>query len=193
MDKLISLKNVSFSYSSEKNILKNLCADFYLGERVCLKGESGKGKTTLLRLLCAFEKQTVGEIEFHTQKRKIAYVSQDDDLLPWYTALKNVSLVSDEETARKYLKMFFLQESENKYPSQLSGGMKKRVALAKALAYDADILLLDESFNGLDNELKEKIMTSVINETKNKLVLFTSHNENEIEFFATRVLELDKC
>lgn len=190
MDKLLSLKNVSFSYSKEKNILTNFTENFYTGERICLKGESGKGKTTLLRLICGFEKTFDGEISFLPERRKISYVCQEDDLLPWYTALENVSLVSDSEKAKKYLDMFFLQDNENKYPSQLSGGMKKRVALAKALSYNPDILLLDESFNGLDKELKEKVMTAVINEISDKLVLFTSHNESEIDFFATRVVEL---
>lgn len=185
---MITIKNLSFAYD-ENTVIRNFSECFKKGERVCIKGESGKGKTTLLRLICGLEKPESGEISVSGLDR-IGVVFQSDVLLPWKTAFENVKAVTDKVTAEKWLKAFFLGDSMNKYPSELSGGMCRRVALARAVAFEPDILILDEAFKGLDPALKSGIMDLIKEHFSNRLVIFTSHDETEVEKFATRVIEL---
>lgn len=185
---MIEIKSLSFSYDENK-VIRSFSASIKKGERVCIKGESGKGKTTLLRLLCGLERPESGEIIF-SENEKIGVAFQSDVLLPWKTALQNVSVVSDKMTAEKWLCAFSLSDSMNKYPSELSGGMCRRVALARAVAFEPDVLILDEAFKGLDVALKEEIMSLIKKHFANRIVVFTSHDENEIARFATRIIEL---
>lgn len=189
---MLEAKNVSFSYGGEK-IIDNFSCRFESGERVCLKGASGRGKTTLLRLLCALEKPESGSVTLESGK-KVGVVFQEDVLLPWLTALENVAVVSNKksakESAENLLREFGLGESLEKYPEELSGGMCRRVALARAVAFEPDVLILDEAFKGLDEELKADIMEKLKARFSKRLVIFTSHDENEIKRFATRVVEL---
>lgn len=185
---MIKVEGVSFSYGKDE-ILKNFSACFEKGERVCIKGESGRGKTTLLRLICGLEKPSCGTITFD-ENEKIGVVFQSDVLLPWYTALENVKLVSDESSAKKWLSEFSLEGSMNKYPSELSGGMCRRVALARAVSSEPDVLILDEAFKGLDSALKSNVSGIIAKHFSNRICIFTSHDENEIQSFATRVIEL---
>lgn len=185
---MIECKNLCFSYG-EKEIIKNFSANFEVGERVCIKGESGKGKTTLLRLLCSLEKPTSGSVKLKNSP-KIGFVFQEDRLLPWATAKENVSLVSNEEAAERWLSAFGLTDSLKKYPSELSGGMCRRVALARAVAFEPNILILDEAFKGLDDKLKESTMKILAEHFSNALIIFTSHDSKEIDFFSTRIIEI---
>lgn len=185
---MLKIENLSFSYNDE-HIIKNFSAHFKKGERVCVKGESGKGKTTLLRLICGLEKPCGGTVVF-TKNENIGAVFQSDVLLPWYTAIENVKLVSDERRAAEWLTAFELENSFEKYPSELSGGMCRRVAIARAVAFEPDILVLDEAFKGLDKVLKGKVMNIISEKFSEKICIFTSHDENEISEFSTRVIEL---
>lgn len=185
---MLEIKNLSFSYGKEK-VIENFSATFKKGERVCIKGESGRGKTTLLRLVCGLEKPESGSVSF-TENEKIGVVFQSDILLPWYTAFENVKLVSNEENAKKWLGAFSLENALNKYPSELSGGMRRRVALARAVAFEPDVLILDEAFKGLDEDLKNKITDIIAESFSKKLCIFTSHDGDEIKKFATRTIEL---
>ena len=186
---MLKLNNVSFSYDKENDILKSFSAEFSKGERVCIKAASGKGKTTLLRLICSLEKPDSGTIEF-SQKPKIGTVFQSDVLLPWKTALDNVAVVSSKDSAKKWLSDFGLADSVNKYPDELSGGMNRRVAIARAVSFEPDILILDEAFKGIDAETKEHIMLVLKEHFADRLIIFTSHDESEIESFATRIINL---
>ena len=121
---------------------------------------------------------------------KIGVVFQDDVLLPWYSAKENVAAVSTEEAAVKWLSAFDLGDSLDKKPNQLSGGMKRRVAVARACAFNPDILILDEAFKGLDYDIKKRVIDILKAEFKDKTIIFASHDKDEIEMFAPRIIEL---
>ena len=157
--------------------------------RVCLFGPSGCGKTTLMRILAGLERADGGKVTGMTNK-KIAYMFQEDRLLPWATALENVALVSDEDQAAKWLADLGLVDAMNKKPRELSGGMQRRVALARALAYEGDVLLLDEPFKGLDEELKSKAMALVKERFRGRLMILVTHDAKEAEFLAERIYYL---
>ena len=110
-------------------------------------------------------------------------VFQEDRLFPSLTALGNVSLVSDETTARRLLDLVGLHGSEDKYPDELSGGMSRRVAIARALAYGGDALILDEPFKGLDEANRRAAMDAVRAVSDDKTVLLVTHDAAEAEFF----------
>ena len=186
---MIKIDSLTFSYKDGIKIFENFTAEFRKGERACLRADSGIGKTTLLRLICSLEKPQSGKVSIKNDA-KISFCSQQSDLFPWYTALKNVSVVSDEESAKELLLLFELSDSLNKYPKELSGGMKKRVSLARAVAHNGDILLIDEGFTGLEQSLKEKIMDFLKVKYKDKLILFSTHDDFETDYFATRVIKL---
>ncbi len=185
---MIKIKNLSFCYGEEK-ILSDFSSEFKKGERVCISAPSGKGKTTLLRLITGLEKAKNGKIEIHSGS-KLSVVFQDDILLPWYTAKQNVAIVSNEKTAELCLNKLNLSAAYDKLPSELSGGMQRRVAIARALAFGGNVLILDEAFKGLDAELKNGIMKILVEEYKDKLIIFTSHDKTEQETFATRTIIL---
>lgn len=185
---MLKIKKLSFSFG-DNVIIKDFSCEMKRGERVNIGGPSGKGKTTLLRIISSLQKGYDGEIIFEGTAR-ISMVFQDDVLLPWYTALENVTCVCGEEKARKWLSSMKLEDDLNKYPAELSGGMKRRVALARAICYGGDILILDEAFKGLDDELKNEIIGYIIEEYKDRLIIFTSHDKDETELFATRIIEI---
>ncbi len=171
--------NLSKNFSAKK-VLKNINIDFPPSGLICISGRSGSGKTTLLRLIAGLEIPDSGSVEGLEDKR-ISYVFQNDRLLPGFTALENVAIVSDPETALLWLKRFELGDAISKKPKQLSGGMQRRVALARAMAYakDGDILLLDEPFKGLDADLKSKIIPYIQDFSQKNLVLLVTHDEKE--------------
>ena len=169
---MIEFKNVSLSYE-EKRIIKNFNATFPDSGTVLITGRSGEGKTTLARLMLGLVKPDAGEL--NTEALKFAVVFQEDRLVPSLTALENVELVSSKEEARKRLCQMKLEDSFEKYPSELSGGMKRRVALARALAYDGDVLLLDEAFTGIDDPLAKELIGEICEEYKDKLIIAVTH------------------
>lgn len=140
-------------------------------------GPSGYGKTTLLRCIAGLEKPDGGEISGVPER--IAYCFQEDRLLPWRTALGNLEAVLGRrrrDEARSWLARVGLAGAEEKYPNELSGGMRSRVAFARALAFDAPLLLLDEPFHALDSETRAKMEALLEEETKGRLVLLVTHH-----------------
>ena len=157
---MINLNNVSFSYG-DKKILENFNLKVEAGERICLFGESGKGKTTVLRLILGLETPDSGNTVI---QGNASVVFQENRLLPFETVLGNIRTVKgDEEKARELLEKFGLSDYAEKYPRSLSGGMKRRVAIIRALCSEFDFLVLDEPFAGLDKENIE-LAAQIINE-----------------------------
>ena len=187
---MINFKNVTFSYKkSKENLFKDFSLHIKEGERIWLSGASGRGKTTLLRLIMGLEKVKKGKIEI-SEKAKISVVFQEDRLIPFVSVRKNVSLFSNEEKAERLLTLLGLKEAADMSVDELSGGMKRRVALARALSKDFNLLILDEALNGLDEETK-KITAFVINEyTQNKTVIFVSHSGEEADLLKAKEYKL---
>ena len=185
---MVKINNLTVSFG-ENRVINNFTCHIKSGEKVCISGPSGKGKTTLFRTICGLEKNFEGDLTIR-ENTKIGVVFQDDVLLPWYSAKENVSIVSTEEAAVKWLTAFGLADALDKKPNQLSGGMKRRVAIARACAFNPDVLILDEAFKGLDHGLKKQVIEKLKAEYQNKTIIFASHDKEEIEMFASRIIEL---
>lgn len=174
------------------------------GEFIVLLGPSGCGKSTVLSLMAGFEKPTEGKVlidgkPLKKPSRRIGFVFQDYALFPWKTVLGNVmsgleGFEDKEERAKKYVKLVGLEEFMHEYPHKLSGGMKQRVGIARALAYDPEILLMDEPFGALDAQTRKIMQHELLRILKgmDKTVVFVTHSVIEAVYLADRVIVLSK-
>ena len=184
--------NVTKSFG-EKRVLSgvSLCLD--RGDIAVLSGMSGGGKTTLLRIAAGLEAFDSGTVE---REGTIAFVFAEARLFPAFTVLENVTAVmrgekrENEERARRILSSLELSDACGLYPREISSGMAARVAIARAVAFDADIYLLDEPFKSLDGELKMRVMRELKTFFATKTVLIISHDESEAELMATHRYKL---
>lgn len=189
---MLELKNVSFSYG-EREILRDFNLKVENGQCICLKGHSGCGKTTVLRLVAGLEIPSAGEI---ITSKNPAVVFQEDRLISSLSLKKNVLLPLEKENyefAMKLINEAGLGDSLNKRVSELSGGMKRRAAIVRAVAFGGDALILDEPFNGIDADTRE-IMAKMIKREfldKGKPVLMVSHIPADAESLNAEVLEMD--
>lgn len=187
---MLKLTGISHSYG-DRPVLDNRNLTLYPGQRLALMGPSGCGKTTLLRIALGLLEPSEGTVE--NTFRKTSAVFQEPRLLQWRTALENVNLVlgdgkSTMETARSFLEQVKLSDAADKYPRELSGGMQQRVAVARALAAEGDLLILDEPFKAMDEALREQIIARVA-ETKAAILLVT-HEESEAEMLGCEIIRL---
>ena len=184
---MISVKNLSFSYG-DKVIFSDFSVE--MCEKITiLHGPSGCGKTTLTRIIAGLETNYSGTVSADFEK--IGYMFQEDRLLPWLTAEENVAAVmekADINKARRALDMMELKELYTSYPKNMSGGQQRRVALARLIAYEPDIMILDEPFKGLDNELQKRIAARI--KKLNIPIIATLHSTDEIELLGGEVIEL---
>lgn len=177
---MLMLEHVDFSYGNAP-VLKDVTHTFYEGGTTVITGASGSGKTTLLHLLCGLKKPTGGTVKNDYTRTSVIF--QEPRLFPWMSALDNVITVcGDEARARFYLQALFPDDSTvtNKHPAELSGGMKQRVSIARALAYDPDLLLLDEPFRGLDAETKKITANVIFTAMRGKTCILITHDENDL-------------
>lgn len=186
---MLRLENVTFAYGAEGHILRDFSLMIPDGGRVCLMGASGEGKTTVLRLLLGLEKPTAGVV-FRPENARISAVFQEDRLLPWKTALENVALFSDTAAAAAMLTALGLGESLCRRPDALSGGMKRRVALARALCHPFDVLVLDEPLTGLDGETKARCLSAIDRVVAGKTLLLATHDRSEAEALHAAVYQI---
>jgi len=184
----IEIKNLNKSYNGLQ-VIEDYHFTFQEGKIYCLYGPSGCGKTTLLHIIAGILSFDSGTIT-GTEKKRIAVVFQEDRLLPWLTAEENINFVLGNKhfDAEKYLEVVGLKEFKKYHPHQLSGGMKRRVAIARALAYHGQVLLMDEPFKGIDEEVKRKIMDNILKEKK-QIVIFSTHNLQEAAYMAHKTLK----
>ncbi|MCW7753512.1 ATP-binding cassette domain-containing protein [Desulfobotulus sp. H1] len=189
MNPAVELINVCMTFQN-REILQHINLVIPEGQRMALTGPSGAGKSTILKIIAGLITPTSGRIIRHS--RKIGYVFQEPRLLPWETALKNVIfplLARGErqhhasEAGRECLAKMGLSGFEQHYPDQLSGGMKQRVSIARALVIEPDLLLLDEPFTGLDPNLRDSIchhMESALSQKTTTLIHVTHDAEGMI-------------
>lgn len=164
--------------------------DIVLPERgiVGLSGPSGCGKTTLLHILAGLTAPDSGEV-IGLKDKKISLVFQEDRLLPWLTATDNLDLIiQDRQQTDFWLEQMNLTEQAGKTPDEMSGGMKRRLALARGLAFGGDIILLDEPFKGMDQKLKQSIYPALRNAGRQALVILVTHDPGEIQQLCDEVL-----
>lgn len=190
------LDNVSHSYGAVA-VLKNVNLVVNPGEIVVVVGPSGCGKTTLLNLLSGYMNPISGSIQ---REGVIRTVYQHDGLFPWLTVSENISMglrsrkgfVSSQNELAELLELIRLQGFENHYPHQLSGGMRQRVELARVLAGDSDILLMDEPFSALDYQSRLRMRRELIRllDKRPRTVVFVTHDIEEAAQLADRVLVL---
>ena len=173
----------------DKTVLNEFSLKFPKQGVVCLFGPSGCGKTTLLNCIAGLEKLDSGEI-LGLQNRKISCLFQEDRLLPWISARDNISVVlraaggENFAKAEELLAKVGLAGEGNKRPDQLSGGMRQRVSIARALAYGGDIYLMDEPFHALDDAKKQEIIALFREMTPDALKILVTHDKREAELLA---------
>ncbi len=190
---MIQIQNLTKRFG-KKVLYENLTLTLPETGIVSLAGESGSGKTTLLRLIAGLDKKYHGKIDLGSLS-KPAYVFQEPRLLPSSDALENVALPlgnteEAKEKAAGWLTALGLGDDLHTYPAEMSGGMKQRVSIARAFAYDGDYMILDEPFNGIDAERTMAIMDMVKEYAKGKLVLLVTHNQKQIEHLGADVIPI---
>ena len=193
---MIRFDQVSFSYG-DKEVLRELSFCLETGELLAVMGESGCGKTTLLHLAAGLQGPQTGEIRSDHARVSVAF--QEPRLFPWLTVRENLLSAlpqserrAGEERLSALLSEMGLSDVEGLYPRELSGGMKSRVSLARALLYGGDLLLLDEPFSALDEEMRQELATRLRRELKKegKTAILVTHLRAEAEAFADRILRL---
>ena len=168
----------------EKQVLDSFSFSVSQTGIYALSGASGCGKTTLLRLIAGLEHPDSGKIQI---QGSLTYLFQENRLLPWFSVKENLLAVRPEMTPsqlEELLELVELQREEDSLPSTLSGGMQRRVALIRALAHDGEILLLDEPFQGLDVDSRERIASRLLPLLQKKLCLLITHDPWEAEHLA---------
>ena len=190
---MLELKEISLSFGGHA-VLSDCSLHLVPSERIALMGPSGCGKTTLLRTALSLQQPDSGTVV--CRARKPAAVFQEPRLLPWLTALENVNLVLSDtpETlpaAQAWLDCMELGDSALLYPTELSGGMQQRVSLARALACEPDLLVLDEPFKGLDATLCDRILTVLNLSLEGASVLLATHREEEALALGCRIVRYE--
>ena len=187
----IAIKGLAKSYG-DKQVLHNLCMTLPSGRVTCLMGPSGIGKTTLLRLLAGLEAPDGGTITGMDGAR-IGMVFQEDRLLDWLDPVENIRLTAPAiniEKAMEALRRFGLGECAGQAVSELSGGMRRRVALLRALLSPAEVLLMDEPFNGLDEATREAVIRETLRLINGRTALIVTHDPGEAKLLGAEVVTI---
>ena len=188
---MIQIENLTKQYNTQL-VLNEFSLLVRDGEKVAIMGESGRGKTTLLRIIAGLETYDAGQISGF-DKKDVAYVFQEPRLFDSLSVIKNLIVVSQqpsrvaEKKAMELLTLIGLEKDKAKYPGELSGGMKQRLALARAFMVDRPILLLDEPFSALDQETRNDMIELVKARTKNKTVILVTHDSDDAHALCERV------
>lgn len=195
----ITLNHISKTYANGTIALNDFSLDIGEGQFVSLVGPSGCGKSTVLRMIAGLGKMSAGSIDWKPQPRKLAFVFQEPALMPWATVQDNVRLplklagipsrVASSAVAGA-IALVDLQGFEQAYPRELSGGMKMRVSIARALVTQPEVLLMDEPFGALDEMTRSKLNSDVLDLWLQKqwTVVFVTHNIYEAVYLSNRVI-----
>ncbi len=208
----ISLKDIAFSYDKNHVLFEALNLEVKNGEIVAIIGDSGSGKSTILRLISGLELPKSGTIKIGdklvcnkdfcilAEKRQVGMVFQDYALFPHMSVETNIGygvlkkdLAIKDKLVEEALKLVNLQTLKARYPHQLSGGQQQRVALARTLAAKPKVLLLDEPFSNLDKSLKNQIrsdLKEILKKTK-LTTIFVTHDEDDAKAIASKIFKLE--
>ncbi|GAU78796.1 ABC transporter ATP-binding protein [Fusibacter sp. 3D3] len=189
---MLKIENVSKNYGNGP-IFESISMHVKRSEILSVVGPSGSGKSTLLNIMSGILEATEGVLI--TEAKRLSYVFQEDRLLPWITLKENILFVKDnisDDDLTHLIDMLGLAGAEDKYPAALSGGMRQRAAIARAFAYEPDLLLMDEPFKSIDYYLKSKIIEALIKvwEERTTTVVFVTHDIDEAILMADRILVL---
>ncbi|NLN71215.1 MAG: ABC transporter ATP-binding protein [Thermoplasmatales archaeon] len=208
---VISIEGISKAYPNKKEnaariVLKDVSLEIEENEFVCIVGPSGCGKTTVLNLIAGFERPNKGKLLYRGEEivgtsPQRAVVFQEFSLFPWMDVLKNVEFSIDRkkyaprertELAKKYIDLVGLSEFADHRPNNLSGGMKQRVAIARTLAMQPDVMLMDEPFSALDEQTRKKLDQEILDiwKKEKRTVVFITHNISEAILLGTRIIML---
>lgn len=205
---ILNVENISLTYHSiqgETKAIDNLSFKVNKGEFIALVGPSGCGKTTVLSLIAGLLPISSGKIEINTESKEnqTGYMFQKDNLFEWRSIFKNITLgleiqkkLSDDNEAyiNELLTKYGLIDFKNRYPNELSGGMKQRVALIRTLALKPEILLLDEPFSALDSQTRIKVCDDVHNiiKSEGKTAILVTHDISEAISMADKIIILTR-
>lgn len=206
MNNLLLISHISKNYVTEKEVveaIKDITLSIKKGNIVTIVGSSGCGKSSLLSILAGIDTQSSGTFQFKKENPVIGYMLQNDALFPWLTIFENAILglkIQKKDNlenilyVRKLLKTYRLEEFSSKYPKELSGGMRQRVALIRTLALKPDILLLDEPFSALDYQSRLAVSDDVYNIIKKEGIttIMVSHDIAEAISMSDEVVVLSK-
>lgn len=202
-NKILSVNNLSKSIQSQNDnleIINNLSFTVYEGEFISIVGTSGCGKTTLLNILGNVEKNYSGSLKYHIDTSDIGYMLQEPALFPWLTIKDNANIalkiknLNNYELTNKLLREYGLEIFLNKYPQNLSGGMRQRVALIRTMSLKPKLLLLDEPFAALDYQSRLKIGNDLKRITKknNITTIMITHDISEALSLSSKIIVLSK-
>lgn len=187
----IVLTGISKSFPG-KTVLADFSLVFPCGKITCIKGASGCGKTTLLRILAGLEKADSGTIEGIPEH--ISFVFQEDRLCEDFSAMSNILLVTgktvSKDRIREHLKELGLDGNEDKPVKTFSGGMKRRVAIARAVCYSSSLIILDEPFKGLDVKLREETMNYIKRHAEGRTIICVTHDPAEAAFMGGELIDM---
>lgn len=211
MNNILEIINLSHAYSKNENSISGINLDIQEGERVSILGPSGCGKSTLLRLIAGLEKPSQGEIKIKgikassrenllpPEKRNVGLVVQDKALFPHLSVYSNICFgikknKTKDDIASELLTLFKIENLKSKYPHEISGGEQQRVALARSLATNPDLLMLDEPFSALDKDLKETLYSeiSLVFSERKSTILLVTHDQKEAELMTERQIMMEK-
>lgn len=207
-DAAVEVRHVAKVYAGGTEALHDINLRFPRGQLTTLLGPSGCGKTTLLKIIAGLIPATNGSVLVNgtavsSPGPERAFVFQDFALLPWATTLRNAAFglelrgmpkAEREEIARQHLREVGLDGFEDRYPHELSGGMRQRVGLARALAVDADVLLMDEPFSAVDEQTRRKFQEDLLRlvAVERKTFIFVTHSIEEAVYVSDRVMLLSR-
>jgi len=195
---MIEIHDLCKRYKKEY-LFDHFCISFIDKKITTIIGPSGCGKTTLLRMIAGLEPYEKGTVA-GVNRKNLAYVFQEDRLLPWLSVSENIGLVlktkfnraEADRRIREVLSLLDLEEAADMMPSELSGGMQRRVAIGRALAYDAEVILLDEPFKGMDDKLKNQVLEKLSKawREEEKTIILVTHDLEDARKLSDVVYEL---
>jgi len=208
---ILEIKNLSHSYGETDQIIQNINLEIEKSDRVAILGPSGCGKSTLLRLIAGLEKPNLGQIVIDgtvvstekfiepPEKRKIGLVVQEKALFPHLSVYDNIGFgikknIDKKTITNDLLELLKIDSLKNKYPHEISGGEQQRVALARSLAPNPKLLMLDEPFSALDKDLKGVLYEEIsqVFSERGSTILLVTHDSQEAEIMTKKQMKMEK-